>query len=390
MESNAGQSFEMVAKTFYGLEQILAKEIRKIGGNKLEILNRAVKFYGDKSILYKTNLYLRTALRILVPLFKVRINSQDELYERVHEYEWEKHLKPGNSIAVDTFLKSSFFTHSHYVSLRTKDAIADRFREKFKRRPVVNRENPDILINVHLVNNELLISLDTSGISLHKRGYRVAEVSAPLNEVLAAGLIMISGWKGETDFFDPMCGSGTVGIEAALIAREIPPGIFRKSFSFENSPDFERGLWNKIFDDIHEKKWDGKVYSTDISTRAVNIAKANARQASVTRNIEIREMAFENNNLPNGEGVAILNPPYGERMKRTNINEFYQMIGNSMKTNFPGTDVWIISSDFDALKHVGLRPCQKLKLYNGSLECKYQKYEIYAGSKKGKYQNKKK
>ena len=238
---------------------------------------------------------------------------------------------------------------------------------------------------MHLANNLLDISVDSSGESLHKRGYRIAEVAAPINEVLAAGMIGLSGWEGDTDFYDSMCGSGTIGIEAALIARHLPPGIFRKKFGFENHPDFDDSLWTKIFDDIHEKAWDGNIFCSDISEKAIRIATRNAKEASVLKNIRFTEQGFESYPEIKNGGVAIMNPPYGERMAKTEIQHFYNMIGNTMKRSFSNSDFWIISSNLDALKHIGLKPTEKIKLFNGPLECRFIKYEMYKGSKKEKF-----
>jgi putative N6-adenine-specific DNA methylase len=378
---------KMIAKTFHGLEEVLAKEIIALGGENVEILNRAVLYYGDKSLLYKSNLYLRTALRILIPVIETQVRSQEEFYTIVREFEWENYLKKGNTIAVDTFISSTVFTHSHFVALRTKDAIADRFREKYNRRPSIDIENPDTLINVHLAGPDLTISVDSSGASLHKRGYRISEAPAPLSEVLAAGLILLTGWNGESDFYDPMCGSGTLSIEASLIAREIPPGIFRSKFGFENSPDFEQDLWNDLFDNINEKDWKGKILASDLSRNAIRIASDNAKQASVFKNISFREIAFEAFPMINNGGLVVLNPPYGKRMVKTDINSFYQMIGDVMKKSFVGADVWVLSGNLESMSNIGLRPAVKHTLFNGAIECRYNKYEIYAGSRKSKYKN---
>lgn len=384
MNNHADSQLEMVAKTFHGLENVLADEISALGGVNIEKLNRAVRFYGNKELLYRSNLYLRTALRILLPVMNSYIETQDDLYNRVREFEWEKYMKLGNTFAIDTVLNSEIFNHSQYVSLRVKDAIADRFRDKFRRRPSVNTENPDILINVHLSGKELSLSVDTSGESLHRRGYRLDEVKAPISEVLAAGMILLSGWDGKEDFYDPMCGSGTLGIEAALIARKIPPGIFRRKFGFESSPDFDQELWTSIFDEIEETKWQGNIFSSDVSQKALTIASRNAKQASVLKNINYQEIAFENYPKITKNGIAIINPPYGERMTKTDINSFYCMIGNVMKKSFSGTDVWIISSNSEAMKNIGLKYSTRHKLFNGQLECSFNKYEIYEGSKKNK------
>lgn len=385
MSSDTEHKFEMIAKTLQGLEDILANEIRVLGGQDIEILNRAVRFRGDKAVLYKMNLYLRTALRIMVPVIQSEIKNQVDLYARIREYEWEKHLRPGMTLAVDSFLNSSVFTNSHFVSLRAKDAIVDRIREKFNRRPSVSKTDPGLMINVHLASNELTVSLDTSGQSLHKRGYRTGNAEAPLNEVLAAGLIMLTGWKGEKDFHDPMCGSATLGIEAALIARDIPPGIFRKKFGFENSPDFDSQLLEDIFDNIQEKKWEGNIFSSDISKSAMQIAMRNAKQASVLKSITFRGLDFMEYPKITESATAIINPPYGQRIAKPELIQFYKSIGNIMKRQFEGAEVWIISSNMEALKFLGLKPTEKYKLLNGSLECRYNKYSIYPGSKKNRF-----
>lgn len=376
---------EIVAKTFYGLEKVLAKEIRSLGGTEVELLNRAVRFRGDQDLIYKANLYLRTALRVILPVISTEIKNQVELYSRIREFEWERYIRPGMTIAVDSFINSSVFTNSHFVSLRTKDAIVDRIRDLSGRRPSVNTLNPDLIINVHLARNLLTVSVDTSGQSLHRRGYRLNDTGAPLNEVLAAGMIILSGWNGETDFYDPMCGSGTIGIEAALIARKIPPGVFRSNFGFEKSPDFNSALWEKIFDDIEEKEWKGNIISSDISKHAVKLAYENAKRAAVHKNIVYKGIDFKNYPKTDKAGTVIINPPYGERLAKTEIFNFYRAIGNTMKNSFPGSKVWIISSNLDALKFIGLRPTKKFKLFNGALECRYHKYEMYEGSKKAKF-----
>lgn len=377
--------FQMVAKTFHGLEEVLAGEIRSLGGKDIQLLNRAVRFSGNKSFLYKANIYLRTALRILLPVIETDIKNQIDLYNRVREYEWEKHLQPGMTLAVDTFLNSSAFTNSQFVSLRTKDAIVDRLRDKSGRRPSVKKSDPDLYVNVHLVSNKLTVSLDTSGSSLHKRGYRKGDVEAPLNETLAAGMIMLTGWTGETDFYDPMCGSGTLGIEAALIARRIPPGIFRKKYAFEQSPDFEADMFEAIIDNVEERKWEGNIISSDISRQAVQVAMRNAREASLHKSIQFLGVDFLKYPKVEEGAVAILNPPYGQRLIKPEIIRFYKAIGDILKRSFTGSEIWIISANLEALKHIGLRPSMKYKLFNGALECGYNRYNVYQGSKKQKY-----
>jgi putative N6-adenine-specific DNA methylase len=385
MNKGVNDHFEMVAKTFHGLEEVLAAEIRELGGKDIEILNRAVRYRGDKSLLYKSNLYLRTAIRILVPVIQSEIKNQIDLYNRVRDYEWEKHLHAGMTMAMDTFLNSSAFSNSQFVSLKTKDAIVDRIRDKFNRRPSISKDNPDLFINIHLAGNQLTVSVDTSGASLHKRGYRKADVEAPLNEVLAAGMILLTGWKGETDFYDPMCGSGTLGIEAALIARKIPPGMFRKQYGFEKSPDFEADLFEEIFENVEEQKWEGNIFCSDISKQAIQAAMKNAREASVHKNIQFLGVNFDSYPVVEKKSLAVINPPYGQRIVKPEIVSFYKSIGNTMKRSFAGSEVWMISSNLEALKFIGLKPSAKYKLFNGALECLYNRYTIYAGSKKSKF-----
>ena len=385
MSHNSDVRFEIVAKTFFGLENVLAEEIRSFGGKDIEILNRAVRFKGNKATVYKMNLYLRTALRILIPVIQTQIKNQVELYSRIREYEWEKHIKPGMTLAIDSFLNTSVFSNSHFISLRAKDAIVDRLRDKYNRRPSINKTDPDLFINVHLASNRLTVSIDTSGQSLHKRGYRTGNSEAPLNEVLAAGLIKLAGWEGQEDFYDPMCGSGTLGIEAALIAREIPPGLFRKKFGFENSPDFDAELMEEIFDNVQEKNWEGNIFSSDNSKQALQMALRNAKQAAVHKNISFRGLDFMNHPKISGGATVIINPPYGQRIVKQEIIGFYKSMGDVMKKSFAGANVWIISSNLEALKYLGLRPAGSKKLFNGELECKYNCYKIYEGSKRTRY-----
>ncbi len=384
----------MTAKTFAGLEQVLAKELKGIGASDVEPQNRAVLFSGDTRIMYKANFGLRTALRILKPVLKAKIRVQEDLYKVVNEFEWEELIPLGKTIAVDTTLSSSVYTHSQYVSLRVKDAIADRFRKIYSRRPSVNTDNPDIPLNVHLANNELTVSIDTSGTSLHKRGYRVCEVAAPINEVLAAGMLMIAGWNGHGDFHDPMCGSGTLGVEAAMIARGLPPGLFRDKYAFENMVDFDPDLLSEIYDDAEEKKWNGKVFASDISYKSLACAKNNVKKASLIKSFEFAERDFSAYPHVSAPCLTILNPPYGQRMLKNDIAKFYGTMGDSMKKNFKGSDVWVISSNKEAVKSIGLRPTEKIKLFNGPLECFYYKYSIFEGHLKdkvsGKGQRKKK
>lgn len=381
-------SFEMLAKTLFGLEEILAGELKNIGAKDVVVRNRAVSFMGDKALMYKANLYLRTALKILVPIRKFKVRSEDDLYQLMGHIKWTKYMSVSDTLAVDGTVNSPYFTHSQYIALKTKDAIVDQFRKRFNERPSVDTEYPDLRINVHISNETCTVSLDSSGEPLNKRGYRIRRDIAPLNEVLAAGMIMLSGWEGKSNLIDPMCGSGTILIEAAMIALGIPACIMRKEFAFEFWKDFDSDLWNDILDEAekHKNFFDHKIYGADMSTKAFLIAKENIKNAGLSRVIKLAIKDFEDFEPPEEPGVVITNPPYGERIQPEDINRLYAMMGERLKHNFSGYDAWFISSNKEALKHVGLRPSVKKTLYNGALECKFQKYELYRGSKKAKKQ----
>ena len=374
--------FKIVAKTFAGLEHVLAGEIRALGAESVTVERRAVSFAGDQELMYKANFHLRTALKILKPIAEFEVTRRDELYDYAKEIPWTNYLALGKSFAIDSTVQSEMFVNSMYASLRVKDAIADHFREATGKRPSVNHEDPDIRINVYLMGNHCILSLDSSGESLHKRGYRVGQGDAPINEVLAAGMILLTGWHGEKDFLDPMCGSGTLLIEAAMIAKGIPPGIYRKSFGFEQWPDFNEELFEEIYNGEYEKEFTGKIAGSDISGKDIALAKANIKNASLTKFIDLQvcdiadlEPAFQN-------GIIITNPPYGERMKPQSIAELYTTIGNTLKNRFAGFEAWMISSSIDGLKSVGLKPAKKIDLFNGALACSYRCYELFKGTHK--------
>lgn len=380
MEKN---KFRMVAKTFRGLESALAKELHEMGAKDVVVLNRAVSFTGSKDLMYRANYYSRTALSILKPVIRTRIKNEVQLYNAARSVNWQDHLESRDTISIDSTVSSVNFNNSMFVSQKVKDAIVDQFRDACGRRPSVNNENPVLRLNVHISNEDLSISLDSSGTSLHRRGYRIAHGQAPLNEVLAAGMIRLTEWKGNTNFVDPMFGSGTLLIEAALMAYHIPPGVFRKSFGFERWPDFESQLFNKITEEDEERKGLRlSIAGGDISKKAFESASKNIINAMLTKKITIKQLSVDDFIPPEGGGLAIINPPYGERIKQNELNALYMRIGDALKKHFDGYDVWIISSNKEAMKRIGLRPSIRLTLYNGALECKYHKYEIYRGSRK--------
>ncbi len=384
------ENFRMVAKTLFGFEELLSKELTQLGAREVKSGVRNVSFVGDKGFMYKANLALRTATKILKPIHTFRIKNEKDLYDQVYRMDWSKYLKPSGSIAVDSTLNSTVFTHSLYISQKTKDAIVDKFRDETGERPSVDLKFPDLKVNVHIDRQTCNISLDASGDSLHKRGYKMATNIAPINEVLAAGLIMLSGWDGQSDFMDPMCGSGTMLAEAAMIACNIPPNLMRKEFAFERWQDWDVELFEKIEESLLKKTRDFhyKIYGFDKSPSAVAKAKDNVKNAHLDEFISIKhEDFFKTQKGGDRKLHMVFNPPYGERLD-IEMEAFYKNIGDTLKQNYPNTDAWFITSNIEAIKHVGLRPSRKIHLKNAKLESRLLKYEIYAGSKKGKYMNK--
>ena len=387
-----GKVFEMVAKTFKGLEEVLARELIELGANDVQIERRAVRFSGDKALLYRANLCLRTASRVLVKIKEYRIQSteyrrhkpEDLLYEFVKGIEWSRLMTEENTFAIDATVYSETFRNSRFVTYRVKDAIADYWIEKAGRRPNVAVENPDLLINVHIAQETVTVSLDSSGESLHKRGYRVANTEAPINEALAAGMLLLAGWKGETDFYDPMCGSGTLLIEAALIAQNIAPGLFRKAFAFEKWKDFDADLWSEIYnDDSRERPFEHKIYGSDASFYAIQQAAKNVKAAGMEKVISLKQVRMEEISNANANSpLVMMNPPYGERLaSNKDMEELYGKIGTALKHHWTGATAWIISSNDAAMKCIGLKPSKKYRLLNGELDCQFNKYELFQGKR---------
>ncbi len=378
--------FEMVAKTFQGLEEVLAEELRGLGAENVATGRRMVSFEGTLETLYRANLQCRTALRILKPFFKFRAKDADSLYERAKEYDWSKLLSPDRTFAIDTVSNSDEFRHSRFVTYRVKDAIADWFRDRDAegRRPGVRLNDADVMINVHISGTEVTLSLDSSGESLHKRGWRVAQTEAPINEVLAAGIILRSGWRGDTPLVDPMCGSGTFLIEAALIAANINPGIYRKGFAFERWDDFDAELFENIYnDDSAEREVQHKIYGSDISPKAIAIAAKNIKSAGVGRYIELsRKPLSAWEEAPQPAGVVITNPPYGERISAPDMEALYALIGSKLKHVFTGYNAWIIGYRDEYFNRIGLAPSEKIAVFNGALECSLREYIIFEGDRK--------
>lgn len=376
------ENFKLTAKTFSGLEPVLAKEIESIGGKNIEIGRRAVYFEGDLETIYKSNYCLRTALRILREIAAFQFNDVDQFYLRCKEVNWLKYFSVNQSFLVNsTISRSNDFRNSMFASLKVKDAIADHFRNKKGNRPNVDTQNPEIFIHAHVNGNTCTLSLDSSGESLHKRGYRAVQGKAPLSEVLAAGMILLSGWDGTSDFIDPMCGSGTLPIEAAMIAQNIAPGRFRKEFAFENWPGYNAKMFENIKASQQTKPFTKKIYASDISRENILAAQTNARRARVFSAIEFQVCDMKDLKIDGNNATIILNPPYGERMIQDNLNALYSMIGERLKHQFAGNTAWILTASKDYLKQVGLKPAKKLQLYNGALECIYASYPLFTGKR---------
>lgn len=373
----------MVAKTLYGLEDLLAEELLALGANDLQIGRRMVSFTGDKELLYKANFCCRTALRILKPIYHFKAKDADTVYKEVKKVAWEKYLSLDKTFAIDSVIYSEDFNHSKFVAYRTKDAIVDYFMEKCEKRPSVRVNRPDLYINIHISHNDCTLSIDSSGDSLHKRGYRVDQTEAPLNEVLAAGMIMKTGWKGESNFVDPMCGSGTLLIEAAMIALNIAPGIHRKEFAFEKWVDFDQELYDRIYnDESREREFTFKCYGSDVSQAAIDIALENIRSAGLVKYIDLKTIGLQQFTEAPQPGIMVTNPPYGERISSRDLLGLYSMIGERLKHVFTGYKAWILSYKDECFDKIGLRPSEKLKLMNGPLECEYRCFELFDGKNK--------
>lgn len=374
--------FEMLAKTFRGLEEVLATELVSIGANNVQLQRRAVSFTGDKAMMYKANLCCRTASRILKPILLFDASNPDEVYEQVKKINWSDYMTIESTFAIDSTIFSEEFRHSKFVAYRVKDAIADWFTERFDKRPSVRLEGAQLMINIHIAEHRCTLSLDSSGESLHKRGYRVAQTEAPLNEALAAGMLLMAGWKGQSNFVDPMCGSGTLLIEAALIALNIPPGIYRSSFAFEKWNDFDEELFDNLYnDDSYERPFNFKIYGSDNSPRAIKIAEQNVKSTGLSKYIELQVMPVQKLEAPAENCMIVTNPPYGERITSDDIYGLYASLGTTIKHKFTGSTAWVISSHEECLDKIGLKPTERIRLLNGSLDCWYCRYDIFAGKR---------
>ena len=382
------ENFKMVAKTLFGFEELLQKELTQLGAQNVKVGTRVVTFYGDKGFMYKANLALRTALKVLKPINEFKAFNDKSLYDGIQRIDWSKYLSEHQTFVIETTLHSDHFNHSQFVALKSKDAIVDQFRDKTGTRPDIDKDFPDVKIHVHVDRDLVTVSLDTSGESLHRRGYKTATNIAPINEVLAAGMLLLSGWDGTSHFIDPMCGSGTILAEAAMIACNIPANINRKEFAFEKWSDWDSELFDTILESLLKKTRDFHYTITgyDKAPSAVMKAKDNIKNANLDEFVKIREANFfETEKQTEGPLHMVFNPPYGERLN-IEMERFYREIGDTLKNNYSNTNAWFITANLEALKFVGLRPSRKIKLFNGKLEARFVKYEMYAGSKRTKFQ----
>ena len=378
----------MIAKTFFGFEEILAKELQVLGAQDVQQGVRMVSFVGDKGFMYKANLALRSALKILKPIHSFRASNDLSLYKGMQSIDWDKYLNVNQTFVVDVTLHSDYFNHSPFVALKSKDAIVDQFRDRFGKRPDIDKDYPDLRINVHIYDDQCSLALDSSGSSLHQRGYRSATNIAPINEVLAAGMLLLTGWDGQGDFIDPMCGSGTILAEAAMIACNIPANINRKEFAFEKWNDWDNDLFDMIIESLMKKtkEFHYTIKGYDKAPSAVVKAKDNIRNANLDEYVTIEQQDFfRTEKQTRGPLHMVFNPPYGERLD-IDMERFYREIGDTLKQSYPGTSAWFITANLEALKFVGLKPSRKIKLFNGKLEARLVKYEMYEGSKRTKFQ----
>lgn len=378
------EDFELIAKTFQGLEEVLAKELVALGADNVQIGRRMVSFTGDKALMYKANFHLRTAVRILKPILHFKASDADEVYNVIKSIDWDEYLDANSTFSVDSVVYSDVFRHSKFVAYRVKDAIADYFNEKYGRRPSVRLNNPDLVFHIHIAQEECTLAFDSSGESLHRRGYRVETGAAPINEVLAAGMIMLTGWQGECDFIDPMCGSGTLPIEAALIARNIAPGVYRKGYAFEKWKDFDEELFRSIYeDDSMEREFEHKIYGYDVDGRMVACARKNVKSAMMNDIIEINCRDIKDFVEPEKRALMVVNPPYGERLVSDNLLQTYKDLGARLKHAFQGNEAWVISTSYDCFDQIGLKASARIALFNGDLDCEFRKFELFQGKFKG-------
>jgi putative N6-adenine-specific DNA methylase len=372
--------FAMTAKTLPGLEEVLAAELQALGARDIQCGHLAVSFRGGEDILYKANLCLRTALRVLVPVKEFTADRTSGLYEAAFDFPWETYIGADDTFAVDAAVSSPAFTHGGFCALKVKDAVADYFSKKFGRRPAVNTEAPSLRINLFIHDTRCVLSLDASGDSLHRRGYRLEKTEAPLSEVLAAGIILLTGWDASLALHDPMCGSGTFLTEAGMMAARIPPGALRKKFGFMGWKTYKPKLWDGIRREelSHGREIPAAITGADSDPKAVEIAAGNIRRAGLEQQISVTRAVFEDAPAPEGgPGYIIMNPPYGKRMHSEELLALYARAGDTFKRKYTGWTAWMFSANLEAIKRIGLRPFCRVPLKNGPLECRLLGFKLF-------------
>lgn len=379
--------FRMIAKTLSGLEELMAEELRQLGANEVKVMGRSVEFKGDQHILYKANFCCRLATRILKPVASFHAANGEQLYKQVSKINWSSFMDRSTTFSIDPVVHYSDFTNTHFVALKAKDAIVDQLRSPKGERPSIDRDNPDLRINIHIHENQASVSLDSSGDPLHKRGYRMTDGTAPLNEVCAAGIIGLTGWNGDCSLIDAMCGSGTLIIEAAMKAKRVAPGLIRRDFGFMRWKDYDKKIYDAVFKAARRAvlpELSAEMIGSDISGIRVKEAVMNARRAGVAEGIRFRHKSIEEQKAPSSPGVLVINPPYGDRLRPENIDILYTAIGDRLKQHYEGFDAYIFTGNSDAAKCIGLHASRKIKLFNGPIECRLLKYEMYSGTRKEK------
>lgn len=387
--SSLPPSFTLTATTLFGLEEVLAGELRQLGAKEIVVSTRAVSFKGDLRLLYQANLWCRTAIRILRPFATFRARDEQELYRKVSSIDWSEHLDVSQTLAINAVVSQSTFDHSLFVAQLTKDAIVDQFRKRYQKRPSVDVVQPDVRLNLHMHENQVTLSLDSSGDSLHRRGYRLQTNVAPLNEVLAAGIILLTGWDKKSPFVDPMCGSGTLVAEAALLARNIAPGLYRRDFGFMRWRDFDSALYRSVYQEATSQQADGEgavILGSDLDAGFIKAARKNLENAELEEYVEVKVANLRDLTPPAQPGIVVTNPPYGERIASADLFGLYKMMGDAFKSNFQGYDAFVFTGNLEAAKNIGLRTSRRIPLYNGNIECRLLKYELYRGSRKGEKQ----
>jgi putative N6-adenine-specific DNA methylase len=385
MPDSPSAVYDLTATTLFGLEETLAEELRQLGAQEVQVGTRAVSFKGDLRLVYAANLWCRTAIRVLRPFAHFRARDEQELYRKVSSIDWTDYLHVSQTLLINSVVSQSTFEHSLYVSQLAKDAIVDQFRRRYNERPSVDVLRPDIRLNLHMHENQVTLSLDSSGDSLHRRGYRLQTNVAPLNEVLAAGLVLLTGWDGQSTFVDPMCGSGTIVAEAAMIARKIAPGLYRKDFAFMRWKDYDQALYREVYQEAMSQEVVGegpRIIGSDLEPDYLQAARQNLENAELENYVELQVADIREFTPPAAPGVVVTNPPYGERIAAEDLNALYKQIGDALKTNFQGYDAFVFTGNLEAAKHIGLKTSRRIPLYNGKIECRLLKYELYRGSRK--------